>query len=184
MKGTCVILLEPVRYRLFEHRGREGPKRFAPFDLGIENGLHVGAARIAHDRAVAERARPPFHAPLEPADDLAVGDCGGGAPAQLCLVRDFLDRAAGRLDLWFAVRQSAPGYRPGRIADPNRRDPSRTTARRPAGARAQMPRRSRRLHRQPPTAHRRDGTASPAALCRWRPSSWRSRPRAPDPSSP
>ena len=45
---------------------------------------------------------------------------------------------------------------------------------------AQKLRRSRRLHRQPPTERRLAGTASLAAPCRWRPNSSRSRQLARD----
>src|SRR5262245_4560847 len=97
-EGHGIVLLEPVRYRILEHRWRKGPKRFAPLDLAIENALHVGPTRVADDRTVTERARPPFHAPLEPAYHLAVGGCSSCATAQLCLVRNGVDRAAGGLD--------------------------------------------------------------------------------------
>src|SRR5262249_61606916 len=45
---------------------------FAVFDLEIEPLLHARRARVAEDRAVAERARPELHAALHPADCLAV----------------------------------------------------------------------------------------------------------------
>ena len=99
MNGTSSSSSNQSATASSQHRRRERPERFAPLDLGVEDLLHVGAARIADDRAVAERARPPFHAALKPADDLAVGDRRGGAPAELGLVGDFLDRAAGRGDL-------------------------------------------------------------------------------------
>ena len=43
-------------------------------DARVEDVLHVVAARVGDDRAVAERARPELHPPLEPADDVAGGD--------------------------------------------------------------------------------------------------------------
>ena len=86
-----VVLLKPFGYGLFKNGGRERPERFPALDLGIEDCLHVGAAGIAHDRPVAERARAPFHAPLKPTDDLAVGNRSGGAVAKFRLVRNFFD---------------------------------------------------------------------------------------------
>jgi hypothetical protein len=35
----------------------------------------------------------PFHPALEPTDDLAIGNSEGGAPAQLFLIGNILDRA-------------------------------------------------------------------------------------------
>ena len=72
--GAVGVELEPVGDVFAQHRGRERPERFAILDLEIERRLHRGRARIAEDRAGAERARSEFHAPLEPADRLAVGE--------------------------------------------------------------------------------------------------------------
>ena len=102
-EGDVVVLFEPFGDMLLEHGRRKGPKRFAPLDLAIQNVLHVRAARIAEDRAVAERARTPFHPPLKPADDLAFGDRRRRAPAEFSLVRDFFDRAARFRDLLLAL---------------------------------------------------------------------------------
>ena len=62
---------------------------------------------IADDRAVAERPRPPFHAPLKPADDLAIGDRRRRSPAKLRLVRNVLDRAAGLVESRLCARRAA-----------------------------------------------------------------------------
>ncbi len=94
MNGTASSLFEPLGDLFLEDRGRERAKRFPPLDLGVEDRLHVGAARVADDRAVAERARAPFHAALEPADDPAVGDRGGGATLELA-IRAFFHGASG-----------------------------------------------------------------------------------------
>ena len=51
--------------------GRERPELLAKLDLGVDDLAHVGAPRIGEDAAVAERARAPLHAALEPADDLS-----------------------------------------------------------------------------------------------------------------
>lgn len=68
-------------------------QRFAALNFQIENVFHIGAARIAEDRAVAECARSPFHAPLEPADDEAVGNGTGRRIDELFLVLDVIDAA-------------------------------------------------------------------------------------------
>ena len=93
-----VVGLEPVGDALAQDRGREGAERLAALDLVVEDVLHVGPARVAQDRAVAERARAPLHATLEPADDLAVGDAQGGQAAELVGIFDPADRAAGGLE--------------------------------------------------------------------------------------
>src|SRR5262252_11198496 len=67
-----IILLEPLSNSLLHHRRRERAKRFPPLDLGVERGLHVGAAGVTEDRAVTERTRSPFHASLKPTDDLSL----------------------------------------------------------------------------------------------------------------
>ena len=127
-KGNGIILLEPLRHGLLEDGRRKRPERFAPLDLAVQNCLHVGPARIAHDRPVAQRAGPPLHSSLKPADHLAVGNRGGGAPAEFCFVRDRLDRRNRPPDLAILWPQSALLFRISRIAGPNRRDPSRTIA--------------------------------------------------------
>ncbi len=81
-----IVLLEPFGDVLAQDARRERPERFAALDLEVEDVLHVGPARVAEDGAVAERARPPFHAALEPADDAPVGDRRGGDAAELALV--------------------------------------------------------------------------------------------------
>ena len=127
MNGTSSSSSNQSATASSQDRGREGAERFAPLDLGVEDGLHVGAARIADDRAVAERARAPLHAALKPADDLAVGDrrarCAGRArprprSSRPCSPAPAISRAARceqRGDV--AVR---------RTAGPNRRGPSRS----------------------------------------------------------
>ena len=47
----------------------------------------------------ARGTRPPFHAALEPTNDPSVGDGRGGAPAELGVVGNLLDRATGGGDL-------------------------------------------------------------------------------------
>ena len=185
MKGTASSSSNHSATASSSTEGANGRNDSRRLILALRMRLHVGAARIADDRAVAERARAPFHAALKPADDLAVGDRRGRAPAQLCLVGDRFDRAAGRR------RSRSP------CCDQQPRDLARAELRPPIGvvhherARAaelvpdaRRPRRSRRRHRRPPPAHRRAGTASSAAPCRWRPSSSRSRRPAPGRSSP
>ena len=62
-----------------EHRRRERSERLAVLDLEVHDRLHRGRARVADDRAVAERARAELHAPLQESDDVAVGDRTGDA---------------------------------------------------------------------------------------------------------
>src|SRR6476646_45730 len=77
------IELEPLGDRLAENGRRERPKRLPALDLEVEDLLHVRAARVAQNRAVAERPRAPLHASLEPPDYLPVRDRRRGAAAQL-----------------------------------------------------------------------------------------------------
>src|SRR5438045_3284586 len=81
-----VVLLEPFVDRLLEHGWCERAERLAPLYLSVKNGFHVGAPRITNYRAVPERSRSPFHAPLEPADDLAICDRCGNAPGKLRVI--------------------------------------------------------------------------------------------------
>src|SRR5690606_39150604 len=73
-EGNVTLLLEPLPNVLVLHRRRERPEALPALDLQVEDILHVGTAWIAHDRAVAEGAWPPFHSPLKPADDIAPRD--------------------------------------------------------------------------------------------------------------
>jgi hypothetical protein len=64
------------------HNGRrKGTEPFAVLDAGDVHILHVRQAGMRDDRAIAECARTPFHAPLKPADDIAGCD----------LVRNFVE---------------------------------------------------------------------------------------------
>ena len=113
-----VVGLEPVLHRVAQDGGRERPEGFAALDLEVEDILHVGAARIAQDRTVAKRARPPLHAALEPADHLALGDRLRGVTAERRLVGDALDRAARRIEVG-----AARGDRRGDLLRRGRRPP-------------------------------------------------------------
>ena len=94
-----VVGLEPVGDVVAQNRRCERAERFAPLDLGVEDVFHVGAPRIGQDRAVAQRPRSPLHAALEPAHDLAVGDGARDAGAQLVVIADDVDLAAGRRNI-------------------------------------------------------------------------------------
>ena len=91
-----VFLLEPLADVFAQDARGEGAEAFASFYLQVENVLHVRAARVAEDGAVAEGARTPFHAALEPADDFAFGDGLGCACAEGGFVVDVLDGSLRR----------------------------------------------------------------------------------------
>ncbi len=83
MKGTLSSSLEPGRHLLAQDGRSEGAEGFAALDLLIEDVLHVGAAWIAEDAAIPERARSPLEPALEPADDFALADGLGGGLQRL-----------------------------------------------------------------------------------------------------
>src|SRR5262245_35478998 len=91
-EGDGVVLFKPLADGFGEHGWGEGAKRLAPFDLRVEDRLHIAAPRIAQDRAIAERARTPLHPPLEPAQDRTFGDRCRRAPAEVSFIADFLYR--------------------------------------------------------------------------------------------
>src|SRR6266852_2601382 len=86
-------LFEPHARRLLQNGRGEWPEDFAVLDPAIENLLHLRAARIGDDAAISERARAPFRAALEPAENLAVSDNSSSAAQQFAL-RQFLDRVS------------------------------------------------------------------------------------------
>ena|SRR5437764_12066005 len=92
-EGDRIVLFEPFADGFGEHGWGKGPKRFPSFYLGVENGFHIRASRIAEDRPIAERARSPFHAALKPAQNGTFGYRRRRPPAELPLVTDFFDRA-------------------------------------------------------------------------------------------
>src|SRR5437016_8030098 len=53
-----------------QHRWRERPVGFSELDLCVDDVLHVCAARIGENAAVAEGPRAPFESPLKPTDYL------------------------------------------------------------------------------------------------------------------
>ncbi len=57
--------------RSAQHRGGERTERLPELDLQVHRRLHLAAARVADDRAAAERARAELHPPLEPADHVS-----------------------------------------------------------------------------------------------------------------
>ena len=65
------------------------------FDAAVEDVLHVGAARVGQDAAVAEGARAELHAALEPAEDFAFGDLPRGGVEELSLIHAMADYARG-----------------------------------------------------------------------------------------
>src|SRR5690606_15091247 len=71
---------------LAQYDGREGPERFAEFDLLIHDGLHARAARVAEDAARPERSWAELQASLKPADHVLAGNQFGDAFTEL-LVR-------------------------------------------------------------------------------------------------
>src|SRR5581483_4144028 len=95
-EGNIVVFLEPVFDGCVENRRRKRAEALAPLYLGIEDLLHVGATRVANDRTIAERPRPPLHPALKPSDDFAAGDGLGRSAAKIRLVVDPIDDAASR----------------------------------------------------------------------------------------
>src|SRR5271170_49533 len=86
-------LREVVAGSFLEDGGRKGAKRFAAFDLEVEDVAHLFAARVAEDAAIAERARPPFHPSLEPAHHSAAGNLRRRQTIQVIFVFNFADPA-------------------------------------------------------------------------------------------
>src|SRR5205823_5762206 len=96
---NVVILLEPFRHSFAQNRRRERTERFPAFDFQVQDFLHVAAARIAQDGAVPERAWPPLHPALEPADDAPRGNRRGGARTEFLVISYLFNFAADRCDL-------------------------------------------------------------------------------------
>src|SRR5262249_46648081 len=87
-----VVLFEPICSDFLEHGGRKRSEGFPTLDLAVEQRLHVGAAWVTQDRAVAEGPRAPFHPSLKPADDEAVRDGCSGAATKRRFIGNLLDR--------------------------------------------------------------------------------------------
>src|SRR2546421_6674422 len=98
-KRDGIVLLKPAGDRVVEDGWCKWAERFTPLDLRIEDRLHVRTPGIADNRAVAERTRTPLQSTLKPADDLAVGDGSGRAPAKLPLLGNFLHPAGRRSEV-------------------------------------------------------------------------------------
>ena len=94
-KGNVILLFEPFSDRFAQNRRCEGTKRFAVFNFGVQNLFHVGATRVAQNGTIPERARAPFHSPLEPADDEALCDRTRGAGAEFGVVVDMRHEKLG-----------------------------------------------------------------------------------------
>jgi len=58
---------------------RKGAKSLTVLDAAVKNFLHFRTARVCDDAAIAKRARTPFRATLEPAENFSIGDDRGGA---------------------------------------------------------------------------------------------------------
>ena len=111
---------------------------------------------------------------------------GGGLPAELVLVVDPLGpcspRPRARRDGASISALDAPSPKAGPQVGVLHHEAARA-AERPR-ARRQRRRRSRRRRRPPPPGRRGRGTACARRSCRWRPSSWRSRPARHSAGSP
>ena len=120
MKGEGCVCSKIFAGGLFEDRRREGAKDFAVLDAAIQNVLHLRAARIGQNAAIAERARAPFGAALKPADDFSRGDVLRRGPEQCGFVefRDPFTAVAG-------IRGARPQreFAGARIPGPSRRGP-------------------------------------------------------------
>src|SRR6185312_3472077 len=103
-EGHGRILFEPLVHVLAQNRRCEWAKGFAAFDLLVQDLLHIAATRIAEDRAISERARTPLHAPLKPADHLALRDLLRDARAQRGRVGHMLCATARALEVAVALR--------------------------------------------------------------------------------
>ena len=100
---------------LFHAERRERAERLAVLDARVQDGLHVGPARMADDRSVAESPRSPFLASLEPAEDLALAERVRSGVQQL-LAREFLERHAALAHRFFAL-VVAPARAPVAVDD-------------------------------------------------------------------
>ena len=80
-EGRILLALKDVVHPLGQHDRRERPECLPVLDAAVEDVLHFGPAGIGEQAAVAERARPEFGRPLEPADHLLIGEqlCGVAA---------------------------------------------------------------------------------------------------------
>ena len=89
-EGNVGVRLEILPHRLAQNGRGEGPERLPSLDLGVQDVLHVRAARIDDDRTIPEGAGPPLHPPLEPAGDETLFDLSRKFHAKF-LLRQFPD---------------------------------------------------------------------------------------------
>ena len=69
--------VEELARVLAQHDRRKRPERLAKLDLQVHHRLHVRRARVADNRAVAQRTRPELHPALKQAHHLLSGDQAG-----------------------------------------------------------------------------------------------------------
>src|ERR1035441_10036149 len=67
-------LLKVVSDTLFKDRRSKGTEWFAFLNTSIQDVLHLGAARVDDDAAIAESPWPKLHPALEPTHDLPISD--------------------------------------------------------------------------------------------------------------
>ncbi len=158
--GRRAVELEVVADALLEHRRREGAEALAVLDLEVHHRLHLRRARVAEDRARAERPRPELHAPLAEADDVLLGDEARDASAPSRSAR--APRRAARARR--GSRGSAPAGTRGRAARRSCRRGRRCAARAACRNRCGRRRAARpaRRRRRPPRAGSRGRRRCPA----------------------
>ena len=81
------IFFKPFGNMFFLNGRCKRAEAFTSFDLRIQDVLHVRAARITDNRAIAERARAPFEPALEPADNIPFGDMIGCPLGQRLIIK-------------------------------------------------------------------------------------------------
>ncbi len=97
------VHLEPSFGPIFDHDRGERAERFAELCLQVERFLHVGVTGVGDDAPSPQCTRPEFHPPLEPSDDVPLGDQRGGTVTKRQVVErfelrpDVAERAADRL---------------------------------------------------------------------------------------
>src|SRR5208282_696603 len=80
-------LLKVVSDTLFKDRRSKRAEGLALLDPGIQDVLHLGAARVDDDATIAESPWPKLHPSLEPTYDLPISDSLRGCPRELTVAQ-------------------------------------------------------------------------------------------------
>src|SRR5262245_42903139 len=121
---VSLLDLEELCHAFFQYGRGKGAKRSALLDARVQPISHSNVARVSQDRAMTQRPRDEFRAPLEPAHDFPRAKIVGDLPYELVPRQPLMRHVGGAQslrDFRFAIANTMEGVRELKFARPSKR---------------------------------------------------------------